>query len=126
MKPILIVLSALILPAIAFAAADKKHQATGGEECIECHADQEQVWLNGKHGLMNVKCVVCHGSPEENFYPRPGLNRCRGCHGDAVADVEKSFPVKERSCFLCHDNHTVALKETARIRAGFHGTGGAK
>lgn len=125
MKPILIVISALILPAIVF-AADQKHQATSGEECVECHADQEQVWLNGKHGLMNVKCVVCHGSPEENFYPHPGLNRCRGCHSEAVTDVEKGLPAKERSCFLCHEHHTVAVKDAAKNRSGFHRQGGAK
>lgn len=125
MKPIIIVISALIIPTLTFAAG-KGHVPTNGEECVECHAAQEQVWSDGKHGLMNVKCVVCHGSPEEKFYPDPGLARCRGCHGDAVADVEKGFPVKERNCFLCHENHTVALKETARIRAGFHGIGGAK
>lgn len=125
MKTIIIVMSALILPSLAFAAG-KGHIQTSGEECVECHADQEQVWLSGKHGLMNVKCVVCHGSPEENFYPRPGISRCRGCHGEAVSDVEKSFPVKERSCFLCHEHHTVAVKEAARNRTGFHGQGGAK
>jgi hypothetical protein len=125
MKTIIIAMSALIIPSLAFAAG-KGHVPTNGEECVECHTDQEQVWLNGKHGLMNVKCVVCHGSPEENFYPSPGLNRCRGCHGEAVADVEKGFPAKERSCFLCHEHHTVAVKEAARNRTGFHAHGGAK
>ena len=125
MKKVIVVLTALIIPALA-CAAGKTHLKTSGEECVECHADQEQVWLNGKHGLMNVKCVVCHGSPEENFFPGPGLERCRGCHGEAVNDVEKGLPAKERSCFLCHEHHTVAVKETARSRSGFHGQGGAK
>jgi hypothetical protein len=121
----LVVLVALVLPTAAFAAG-KTHLKTDGQECSECHGKQEQVWLEGKHGLMNVKCVVCHGSPEENFAARPGLARCRGCHGEQVADVEKRLPAKNRSCFSCHDNHAVSLKDAASGKAGFHGRGGVK
>src|SRR5574337_350507 len=101
MKRMLLVLLALVLP-LAAAAAGKTHMKTNGQECSECHSGQEKAWLDGKHGLMNVKCVVCHGSPEENFTPKPGLNRCRGCHGEKVADVDKK-PAKDRTCFVCHD-----------------------
>lgn len=125
MKRTLVVLLMLILP-IAAAGAGKTHMKTDGQECSECHADQEKVWLDGKHGLMNVKCVVCHGSPVQNFAPKPGLSRCRGCHGDKVQDVQKKPAAKGRTCFLCHENHTVALKESAKAKAGFHGQGGAK
>ena len=24
-------------------------------------------WQDGKHGVMGVKCVVCHGSTDKNF-----------------------------------------------------------
>jgi predicted CXXCH cytochrome family protein len=76
---------------------------------------------------MNVKCVVCHGSPEENFVAKPALNRCRGCHGEMVADVEKKLPAKQRTCFLCHEHHTVAVKEAAaKEKSGFHREGGAQ
>ena len=125
MKRVFLVLLALILP-LAASAAGKTHVKTDGQECAECHAREEQVWLSGKHGLMGVKCVVCHGSPEENFAFRPGLSRCRGCHGEQVADVEKKFSQKDRTCFLCHDQHTVAVKESAKNKAGFHGQGGGK
>jgi len=125
MKRILLVLLALILP-IAASAAGKTHVKTDSQECADCHTSEEQVWLSGKHGLMGVKCVVCHGSPEENFASRPGLNRCRGCHGEQVADVEKKFPQKDRTCFLCHDQHTVTVKESAKNKAGFHVQGGGK
>jgi hypothetical protein len=125
MKLWVVVLLMFTLP-LAAVAAGKKHMKTDGQECAECHADQEKVWLEGKHGLMNVKCVVCHGSPEENFAPKPGLNRCRGCHGEKVQDVEKKLSAKDRTCFLCHDNHTVTLKESAKTKAGFHAQGEAK
>lgn len=124
MKRILLILLALALP-IAAAAAGKPHMKTDNKDCVECHSTQEQVWLDGKHGLMNVKCVVCHGSPEENFSPKSTMERCRGCHAEKVADVEKKLSAKERSCFLCHENHLVTVKATAKIKSGFHQEGGA-
>lgn len=107
-------------------SAGKPHMKTEGQECAECHNSQEQVWLNGKHGLMNVKCVVCHGSPEETFTAKPGITKCRGCHSDKVMDVEKKLMGKERTCFLCHDNHTVAVKAAASSKSGFHVQGGIR
>src|SRR5574341_789639 len=64
MKTWIVVMLMVLLPVLAPAAA-KTHMKTDGQDCAECHSVQEQVWLGGKHGLMNVKCVVCHGSPEE-------------------------------------------------------------
>ena len=125
MKRILLVLLALVFPITAFGAS-KPHMKTDNQECEECHVDQAKIWLEGKHGLMNVKCVVCHGSPEVNFKAKPGMERCRGCHGDAVVSVQKQLPVKEQTCFLCHEHHTVAVKESAKMKAGFHGQGGGK
>ena len=115
----------MILPVLAL-AADKHPAAAGDQECVECHAEQAEVWLSGKHGLMNVKCVVCHGDPETNFVSQPAMVRCRGCHGDQVQDVEKKRAADKQSCFLCHDHHTVAPKAAAATdHKGFH-QGGAK
>lgn len=125
MKRLAVVVLALFLP-IAALAASKTHMKTDGQECTECHGAQEQVWMDGKHGLLNVKCVVCHGSPEENFAPRPGMNRCRGCHADMVADVEKKLAAKDRSCFLCHEGHRVTVKDAAKGKSGFHQGGASK
>ena len=125
MKRILLVFLALVLP-VAAVAAGKIHMKTDNQDCEECHVDQAKVWQDGKHGLMGVKCVVCHGSPEVNFSPKPGMNRCRGCHGDAVASVQKKLSAKEQTCFLCHEHHTVAVKESAKMKTGFHGQGGGK
>lgn len=125
MNKILLVLLALFLPIAAFGAG-KPHIKTDGQDCEECHVDQGKVWMDGKHGLMGVKCVVCHGSPEVNFTAKPGLARCRGCHGDAVASVKKRLSAREQTCFLCHEHHTVAVKESAKTKTGFHGQGGEK
>jgi hypothetical protein len=116
---------AVFAPALVPAAAAKKHTPdSAGRDCTECHTSQTQAWESGAHGLMNVKCVVCHGSPEENFMTKPSVNKCRGCHGEKVADVEKKLPAKDRTCFLCHENHTVSVKESAKNKSGFHGQGG--
>ena len=117
--------ASVMLPGLALAA--EKHQAPpGDQECVECHDEQAKVWLSGKHGLMNVKCVVCHGDPETNFVAKPTMSRCRGCHADQVSDVEKKQSAERQSCFVCHDNHTVApTGAAAKDNKGFH-QGGAK
>jgi hypothetical protein len=43
-----------------------------------------------------------------------------------VLDVEKKLVAKDRTCFLCHENHAVTMKASATIKAGFHGQGGSK
>jgi hypothetical protein len=121
---LIVALLSLVLP-VDSAAAGKPHVKTENQECEECHSSQEKVWLGGKHGLMGVKCVVCHGSPEQNFVPKPGVDRCRGCHEAEVSTVTM-LPAKDQACFLCHDHHTDALKESAKNKAGFHRRGGAK
>ena len=112
MKKVLILLLVLMLPLPAIAAkgqASKKHPETKAEqECTACHDKATQVWESGKHGLMGVKCVVCHGSPERNFTPKPGAVRCRGCHGDKVAEIEKRLP--KQDCSICHDHHNETLR----------------
>lgn len=126
MKRLLALLFSAALPAVAI-AAEKAHEKTEGQECAACHEAEEKAWLGGKHGLMVVKCVVCHGDPEVNFAPQPPLGRCLGCHGDQIQDVEKKLAPERRTCFLCHDNHTVAVKDSApKEKAGFHQEGRGK
>jgi len=116
MKKFLIVFLVLVLP-VAVTAKDKKHIKTMEEqECSECHANEAQLWESGKHGLMNVKCVVCHGSTDKNFTAKPDIYRCNGCHWEKVADVEKKLIKQERKCTLCHTLHSVKSK--------FHSEGG--
>ena len=96
--------------------AAKHIQTPDYQECSECHVPEKQLWDEGKHGLMNVKCVVCHGSTDKNFHPKPDIYRCVGCHAGKVADVEKKLLPKERKCALCHTLHSVKSK--------FHSEGG--
>lgn len=116
---IYIVISVMALTVPLF-AKDKK--PTGHikvpeyQECSECHTSEKELWDTGKHGLMNVKCVVCHGSTDKNFHAKPDIKRCSGCHAEKVADVEKKLLPKERKCTLCHTLHSVKSK--------FHSEGG--
>lgn len=101
---------------VTVVSKEKRHIKTDDRECSECHVSEAQKWEEGKHGLMNVKCVVCHGSTDKNFEAAPGIIRCRGCHYDKVADVQKRLPPKIRQCSLCHALHSVKSK--------FHSEGG--
>lgn len=116
MKRLFIIFLILTLP-VAVMAKEKKHIKTAeNQECAECHKSQAEAWQKGKHEVMGVKCIVCHGSTEKNFIAKPDMYRCRGCHGEKVSEVEKNLPPKLRNCFLCHDRHSVTPK--------FHGKGG--
>lgn len=115
----------LALPVLAL-AVDKHPPTPTDQDCVECHAKQAEIWLSGKHGLMNVKCVVCHGDPKINFSRRTTMVKCRGCHPDQVQDVQTKRRPGKKGCFLCHDHHTVAPKPAAAAdNKGFH-KGGAK
>lgn len=116
MKRLITLLLILTMPAIAIAKENVHIETPVDQECYECHGTQMQVWQDGKHGLMNVKCVVCHGSTDKNFVAKPDIYRCRGCHGEKVMDVENKLPKKVQSCFLCHDHHALTNK--------FHEKGG--
>ena len=116
MKRLFIIFLILALP-IMVAAKEKGHIKTPEtQECAECHKSQAEAWQNGKHEVMGVKCIVCHGSTEKNFVAKPDIYKCRACHGEKVRDVEKKLHPKLKNCFLCHDAHSVTLR--------FHTKGG--
>lgn len=110
MTKLIICLFMLAIP-VAVAAKEIKHINIPAEAaCSECHGDQAQAWENSKHGLIGVKCVVCHGAPGVNFVVKAGVERCRPCHSEQTGDVAKKLPPKMRDCFVCHDAHTLAVR----------------
>ncbi|HBR21656.1 MAG TPA: hypothetical protein DD713_03685 [Nitrospiraceae bacterium] len=116
MRRLIIILLMLTLP-VAVMAKEKKHIKTAeNQECSECHKSQAEAWQKGKHEVMGVKCIVCHGDADKNFAAKPDLYKCRGCHSTEVTDVEKKLPPKMKTCFLCHDAHSITLR--------FHTKGG--
>lgn len=122
MRKLMVLLLLFFLP-LSVSAEEKKHIKTSADqECSDCHLNQAGAWQDGKHGLMNVKCVVCHGSPEENFIARPGVDRCLGCHGEQVEQSKRTKVKTEKKCFPCHDPHSLAVKN--QPEKPFHSKGG--
>ena len=74
--------------------------AVTADACDVCHQDVTPAvyknWYNSDHGMMNVKCFVCHGSTGDDFSTKPGLDRCVGCHADHVETMSTPF-MKDKS-----------------------------
>ena len=124
MKRLLLALTGLgLLFGVPPVLAAGKHPPTQeNQECVECHSDQEKVWFDGKHGLMNVKCIVCHGASDKNFTRRPAIAACRGCHADEVAQAQRAKTKADKGCFPCHDHHALTVAGT--FAKPYHARGG--
>jgi hypothetical protein len=94
----------------ALAKAAAHPEVDAAESCDGCHADVTpkpfKLWFEGRHGLMGVKCVVCHGSVGSGFTKKPKADRCGGCHGEKAAAMSAPF-FKGKSCFTCHQPHAL-------------------
>lgn len=117
------VLTAALSLALHVEAADR-HPDVGGDpgvSCEECHAEATprvtSEWQEGKHGLLLVRCLVCHGSRGADFVVRPAAGRCEGCHPAEAAPVppakgkRKAAPPPD--CFACHAPHGLAAAQGA-------------
>ena len=106
--------SVLILSALATVADERAVELTEHMEvaatdtCDGCHAEItpeiHQQWFNSKHGMLNVKCFVCHGAIGEDFMFKPSPDRCVGCHFEQVESLDTPF-MEGKSCFSCHPPH---------------------
>jgi hypothetical protein len=119
MVPRNVVLAVLGLTLVAAAPAKARRanhpevaREAATESCEDCHAGATpavvEAWRASKHGLIMVKCFVCHGSTGKDFTLAPASQRCDGCHPAAVASVtpKKGGP---RSCFDCHASHSLSV-----------------
>lgn len=82
-------------------------------DCVTCHAKATakvtQDWQESKHGVMLVKCVVCHGEPDGKgsvpFERIPDPKRiCAQCHEPAMKRMEAKYG-DNLDCYTCHPNH---------------------
>jgi hypothetical protein len=113
---------ALLLPAAPEKARRAGHPDVGAgndaDACQSCHAEATpevvKRWEGGKHGLVLVKCFVCHGSAGKDFTARPGNRRCEGCHPAALAAVAPARKGGAKTCSDCHVPHSLAAREGAR------------
>jgi hypothetical protein len=121
-------LVAALAPIVAAApAADEKaaHPDVGdADNCVTCHEKMTPKvvaqWHAGDHGKFGVKCFVCHGSTGDDFAKVPSVDRCVGCHADAVDSTEAS-KLENKDCFSCHPSHGLSPHLVAERKEGGRG-----
>ena len=82
-------------------------------DCQGCHAkvtpQVAQDWFESKHGMVLVKCFVCHGQPDGKgaipFMAKPDVKDiCARCHAPAMERMYAKFG-QNLDCNTCHPRH---------------------
>jgi hypothetical protein len=82
--------------------------------CLRCHSVSQTSfavtdWLESAHAKAGVLCGSCHGTHEEGFITKPGVDRCIVCHAPQVEEFLASGHGPERApgmrCISCHEAH---------------------
>lgn len=82
-------------------------------DCVSCHekvtVKVTQDWQESKHGVMLVKCFVCHGEPDGKgavpFEVNPDpLKICAQCHDPSIKRMEAKYGERP-DCNSCHPHH---------------------
>ena len=90
-------------------------------DCYECHFKATpkvaQDWYESKHGIMLVKCFVCHGQPDGKgsipYAVDPDVNTtCRKCHDPGIKRMEEKYGLDPK-CNDCHPFHNNSLHHKA-------------
>lgn len=90
-------------------------------DCTACHAkitpQVAQDWFESKHGMVLVKCVVCHGQPDGTgavpFTATPDVQDiCSRCHAPAMERMYSKFG-PNLDCNTCHPRHQNPLHGNA-------------
>jgi hypothetical protein len=90
-------------------------------DCYTCHVKASpkvaQDWYESKHGVMLVKCFVCHGQPDGQgsvpYAVSPNVNNtCRKCHDPSIKRMEDKYGL-ELNCTKCHPFHQNSLHHEA-------------
>lgn len=90
-------------------------------DCYACHLKSTpkvaQDWLESKHGVMLVKCFVCHGQPDGKgsvpWAVDPDVDStCRKCHDPSIKKMQNKYGL-ETNCNGCHPFHNNSLHHKA-------------
>jgi hypothetical protein len=93
-------------------------------DCYDCHIKAtpkiSQDWYESKHGVMLVKCFVCHGQPDGKgsvpYAVNPDVNlTCRKCHDPSVNRMEHKYGLN-LNCNSCHPYHQNSLHHEAYVK----------
>lgn len=127
-KLLLVAVIMAVASTFAFAATStsSKNQhpvEMGGNDCIYCHATGSTAenrseslaysqWEQSRHGVNNVKCLTCHGSPT-TFMPKSDVSVCMSCHPQETTVIKRSSKGNSIICMNCHSAHNfpVTLEE---------------
>ena len=103
------------------AGVDHLEAEMDNTDCYTCHVKSTpkvaQDWYESKHGVMLVKCVVCHGQPDNKgavpFSRNPAVETvCKKCHDPAIARMEAKFGL-DLNCSQCHPYHNNSIHHDA-------------
>ena len=93
-------------------------------DCYECHVKATpkvtQDWYESKHGVMLVKCFVCHGQPDGKgsvpYAVNPDVDAtCRKCHDPSIKKMEEKYGLNP-VCTECHPFHNNSLHHEAYVK----------
>ena len=113
-----------VLAPISQAAADQIQHLKAPDsaaDCYGCHKKATPIiaenWRTSKHGVILVKCFVCHGQPDVPgsvpwaVVPDPKVV-CQKCHDPAMKRMKEKFGM-EGGCYDCHRFHQTSLHHEA-------------
>jgi hypothetical protein len=93
-------------------------------DCFECHIKATpkitQDWYESKHGVMLVKCFVCHGQPDGKgsvpYAVDPDVNTtCIKCHDPSIQKMVAKYGL-DPDCKQCHPFHNNSLHHKAYVK----------
>ena len=93
-------------------------------DCYTCHRKATpkvaQDWYESKHGMLLVKCYVCHGQPDGKgslpYAVDPDVNKtCRKCHDPSIKKMEAKYGL-DLECNSCHPFHQNSLHHKAYVK----------
>ena len=93
-------------------------------DCFECHIKATpkiaQDWYESKHGVILIKCFVCHGQPDGKgsvpYAVNPDVNAtCRKCHDLSMQKMIAKYGLNP-DCNECHPFHHNSLHHEAYVK----------
>jgi hypothetical protein len=114
----------LAFPTVRCEAVKHLESPEKASDCFECHLKSTpkiaQDWHESKHGVMLVKCVVCHGSPDGKgsvpYAVNPNVDAtCRKCHDPSVKKMQEKYGLNP-ACNDCHPFHNNSLHHAAYVK----------
>jgi len=114
----------LAFPKVRCKAAKHLESPDTASDCFECHIKATpkiaQDWYESKHGVILVKCFVCHGQPDGKgsvpYAVDPDIDTtCRKCHDPSIQKMEAKYGL-EPQCNDCHPFHNNSLHHEAYVK----------